>query len=124
MKLKARLPKDDANGLDAFEAEALDNFNRGKTIPVIALVATEDVHLKGNVPIGLIIDIEGVPEDQREHVLEILGAIKADRVGGRTGAQPLDLSGEEGDVVAAPTDEDDDESEQPAPTPITKGRKK
>lgn len=94
MKLKARLPKDDANGLEVFGQEALDNFNRGRTIPVIALIATEDVHLKGNVPIGLIVDIEGVPEDRREHVLELMGAIKSARTGAKTGAVSLDFDEE------------------------------
>lgn len=95
MKLRAKLPKDDANGLDHVDPEALDNFNRGKTIPVIALLSTEDVHLKGNVPVVVISDVEAVPEERREHVLEILGAIKADRTGRRTGAVPLLIGDEE-----------------------------
>lgn len=95
MKLKARLPKDDANGLDAFDDEARDNFGRGKTIPVIALLATEDVHLKGNVPVLEIVDIEGVPEDRRQHVLEILGAVKADRTGAKSGKVPMDFDEEQ-----------------------------
>lgn len=95
MKLRAKLPVDDANGLDGFESEARDNFGRGKAIPVIALLVTEDVHLKGNVPILVIDDIEAVPEDRREHVLEILGAIKAERTGRKSGAQTLDIGDEE-----------------------------
>lgn len=94
MKLKAKLPKDDANGLDAFDDEARDNFGRGKSIPVLALLATEDVHLKGNVPVLEIVDIEGIPEDQREHLLEVMSAIKAKRTGAKKSTVPLDFDEE------------------------------
>ncbi|MGX9346604.1 hypothetical protein [Microbacterium sp. KNMS] len=97
VKLKAKLPKDDANGLDAYEQELVGNLRNGRTVPVIALLATEDVLARNQVPIAVIADIETVPEGSREYVLQLMGTFKADRTGAKQGAVQLDLN-EEGDV--------------------------
>lgn len=98
VKLKAKLPKDDANGLDASEQELVSNLRNGKTVPVIALLATEDVLARNSVPIAVIADIEAVPDGSRAYVLQLMGKFKADRTGAKQGAVQLDLN-EEGDVA-------------------------
>lgn len=71
MKLKAKLPKDDADGISTFETELTSNL----------------------------MDIEGVPEEQRSHLLDVMSAIKSDRMnqGGRT---PLEMPADEIDHSA------------------------
>lgn len=121
MKLLGKLPKDDADGVTESEAEARDNFGRGKTIPVIALLGTDDVRRKGNVAVVVIDDIEAVPDEHREHVLELMGAFKSERTGRKTGAQTLDI----GDEERVQSSSDADAESPPAePTPISKGRRK
>lgn len=111
VKLKAKLPKDDANGLDEAAPELRSNFGSGRTVPVIALLATEDVHLAGNIPIVVIADVETVPEDHRQYVLDLMGAWKADRTGARQGAQRLDFDEEFDDVVDVDVVDDEEGGE-------------
>jgi hypothetical protein len=98
MKLKAKLPKEEANGIDAFETELAANLRNGKTVPAIVLLGTEDVLERNNVPITVITDIEGVPEDLREQVLNLMGKIRSDRTGQITGATALDLDDPDGAI--------------------------
>lgn len=98
MKLKAKLPKEEANGIDAFETELAGNLRNGKTVPAIVLLGTEDVLARNNVPLVVITDIEGVPEDLREQVLGIMGRIRSDRTGQITGATALDLDDPDGSI--------------------------
>lgn len=95
MKLKAKLPKDDANGVEEFNQELVGNLRNGKVVPAIVLLATEDVLARNSVAVAVIADIEGVPDEHREYVLELMGRIKADRLAGRQGATPLDLGGDD-----------------------------
>ena len=95
MKLKAKLPKDDANGLEDIETEFVGNLRNGKVIPALVLLATEDVLERRQEPILTIADIEPVPDSQRDWILKQFGAWKADRTGATVGAVQLDLNDEE-----------------------------
>jgi hypothetical protein len=97
MKLKGRLPKDDANGIEAFESELTGNLRNGKTVLAMVLLGTEDVLARASEPIVSIVDIEGVPEGERSHLLDVMSRFKSDRLGVITGQTSLDLDDEEDD---------------------------
>lgn len=97
MKLKAKLPKDDADGISTFESELTANLMNGKTVLALVLLGTEDVLARRSEPIVTIVDIEGVPEDQRAHLREVMSAIKSDRMG-RAGKTPLDMPADDESV--------------------------
>lgn len=95
MKLKARLPKDDANGIEHAEVEFAGNLRNEQLIPVIALIGTEDVLERRGEAILYIADVEVIPEDEREHFRDVMGVIKANRTGAKTGQQTLPIGDEE-----------------------------
>lgn len=107
VKLAPALPKEnESNGLTSHTRDLVGNYDTGTTVPVIAIVRTQEVTRNkeyATVPKLEIVHIEGAfSDDDADAVRSLLVSLHDDRV--RASKQPLDFPDEEadfGEAVAA-----------------------
>lgn len=105
VKLAPALPKEnESNGLTSHTRDLVGNYDTGVTVPVIAIVRTQEVTRNkeyATVPKLEIVHIEGAfSDDDADAVRSLLVSLHDDRV--RARKQPLDFPDEaEGDFGVA-----------------------